>query len=654
MSGARIEYEQDHKSAIEPVIQTHPDNIAVEVEAWATKMEDVFAGWDQWINEYTSSNYRGDMNYKSEVPENPAFEWFATMKAQFISGQPQYTLRPMRADLAKNLKSASIAHSLNRLARDQNWKRGLEKLMVDWGFRRASWRLNIRSEPHLDRGPLDTPVMRPYWTRVPPKRLIYDARALEWEETLMRGDEQVVSKSALQRYVKRMPPSEGWLPEVIDGLAVGAGMERILSQKELQSGNRDDLVVRMIWFPDEQLDEDMGPEQGFFGTVRWYAESERNQGRKHCGNLVEIRKPQPWFGPRTGPYGMQGQHYVPDQVEPLSMLIALRHVAKSFGVRSKTMEDAMSQYRRFAVAGGAAGRRDIVRNIKNAKHNSVLGIPGFDGKNIKEVTTGGIDAAMSAAYQFDAERVERIMGLSNAQRGQTKAGVTATAEIQAAGGANARAAGTRDNFYDMVREIGYGIAWMMDANENFYMTLPPAIAEQTGVSIGAIRGGRKDGESFDDYELNVEPLSMKYRSEEEKQAVAQMELELFSKLAPLVPQTIWWDSEQTLRQIGEAYGIVDLPERLNWPLAEQIAGAMLGVQFAPGTAFQSSPPKPQPFNAADQPKTVETTATVQKPAFGQPALSAAARPGQPMVSGRQSGAKASGAVKSATAKAGAK
>lgn len=642
----RKRYEEGAQSAVMPTIPTHPDNVAQEIEAWGRRSEKIFSGWDQQIAEYASSNYDADINYKNEYPENPAFEWIDTMRSQFLSGTPQCRLRAMSDDVAHNLKSAAIKHSINRLARDQRWRRLYSKLFVDWALRRASWRYNMRPEPHADRGPLDGPVMRPYPSRVPPKSLVYDARALDWDEALFRGDRLVVSKSALERVARE---GGGWDLDAIESLSVGAGLEKIYTPEQLSYGNRDDVVIYRIWFPDEQLDEDVGPEQGFFGTERVYAECERNGGRSHCGNLREIRAPQAWFGPRNGPVGMAGQHYVPDNLEPLSLLTAMRHVAKSMGIRSKTIEVAMATYKRILIE--STGTRNLGQLIKTTNHNGVVKAKGFDGKNVAEFVIGGVDAPMLQAYQFDSDRLDRLSGLSSAYRGQTKSGVTATAESIAAGGISARAAGMRDSFYEIPMEMFYAMGYLVDGTEGFWMKLPPEFAQETGVDVASIRGGRQEGESFDDYEVSVEPLSMQYRTEDELRVIAEKELEMMTVGAPLMPQIPWVDWRKTWESLGEAYGIVDLPERFNYDMAEQIAGLMLGTQMMPGTAFQPSSPQPGPFNGKDRPRDAAAPTGQPTRSFGQPVTSSpgaqAARPGARPAppSGRSSGARAGAAAR---------
>lgn len=649
----RLEYDTDHDSAIPPTIQAHPDNVSMQIEMHFVKMEDVFAGYDTQVGRYHSANYKANQNYKEDpYPENPLYRLISTNRAQFLAGIPQCRLRTLSPDRAKELKASAIKHSANRLAREQRMDRLLEKLLVDWHFRRASVRYMSRPDPTADRGPLDGPAMRPIDWRVPPPDLIYDPCAREWEDTGLRGDRVIVSKRGVIRQGKANP-NDGWLVDVLEGLVVGAGLDKMKLDRDIRSGNRDDLVIYRLWFPDEQIDEDMGPDEGFHGTERVYAEAEttKTNGRTHCGNLVEIKRPQPYFGPRTGPIGMFGQMYVPDQVEPLSVSTASEHVVKSHGIRSKTNEIAMSDYANLLICGGATGRgNNLARQIKNGQHRGVLSAPGYDGKNVKNFIKGGLDAAMMAAYEFESNRLDEILGLTSTQSGRTKPGVTATAEIQAAGGTGARQNGMLNSFVQIPREMFYHKCWQIDGNENFYMKLPPEVEMETGVPIAAIRGGRASGESFDDYEISIEVRSMKYRSEEELAMIAEKQLEIMASLGPLIPQTPWIDWESVLGDLGDALGLPRLAQSVNYPMAEQVAGMLLMTQLQPGSGFQGSEPRPGPFNAADKQgemRTMDTTA--QTKPFGAPMLAQGsagkASPGKPAASGRSLGAKAGSRVK---------
>jgi len=652
----RREYDTDHLSVVPPTVQAHPDNIAIQIDLHFKNMEDVFAGYPQQLARYHSSNYKANQDYKDEFPENPLYRLMATTRSQFLAGTPQAWLRTLNPDPAKTVKAAAIKHSGNRLAREQKMGRVLEKLLVDWNFRRASVRYMVRPDPTADRGPLDGPAMRPITMRIPPPDLIYDPCAREWEETGIRGDRVRGSKSKIIAHAKRNP-QEGWDIEALEGLAVGAGIEKMERWgdlgKQVSEGNRDDVVLYRIWFPDEMIDEDFTPEAGFHGVERVYAECERvkSGGRTHCGNLVEVKAAQSTFGPRTGPVGMFGQMYVPDQVEPLSISVASEHVVKSHGMRAKTLEIQMAEYARIIIEG--TGTRNMAQLIKDARYGGVVKAKGYTGKEIKEFVKGGVDAATMAAYQFESDRLDQMLGLTAAQSGQTKAGVTATAEIQAAGGTGARMAGMLNSFVQIPQEMFFNMFWQIDGNENIYMKLPPEVEAETGVAVGAIRGGRSEGEAFEDYEMGIEVRSMKYRSDEEQMLVAERQFEIMTTLGPMMPQTPWVDWEAGLEELGEAIGTPNLARMFNYEMAEQVAGMLLMTQIPQGAGFQGSQPKPGPFNASDKSgaaggqRTMDTTAQTRP--FGQQAMAktsaSGANPSKGAASGASSGAKAGARAK---------
>lgn len=615
---------------------TSCENMVDELAASKRQVESRLFARQKMIERYHGPFYEEGVGSEIKEPENPAFEWIATVGAQIVAGDPQVIVRPTRADRPDvEMRAEALGAAINRLARNGDHKRRWRKLFVDWCFGPAITCVWRTPYPYSDRGPLDGPVHRPDMRRVSPPLQRYDPRATDWEETRWRGHGTLTSKSVCLEAAKT---SKGWRREAIAALQTEEGLKDRVPKDGQGLKGRDDFWLWTVWFPEEQLADEYTPEAGFFGTWRFYAETSKSSswGEKAGCGLVEIRDPIPQFGPRQGPYYMSGMHYVPDNVHPLSIMVAIENIAQALRLQSTAMDSAMQQFKRFFVYGGK--NASIARMLKNAKHGAALNLPGFEASKAGEYTIGGPDAAMAQMYEFRIQQMDRRSGLTDSMKGQVQSGVTATAEAGAQAGANARLAGNRDEFYSFGRDNYQAQAEMIDGDDQFFMPLPPELAAKTGRDVVGLRGGRKEGESFEDYELAIEPFSMMHRTEQERMMAAERELAIFQTILPLMeqPMGVAVDWQGLLKDQADAMGNNLLPKRLNKVIAQQIGMLMLQGALQAQDTMNEGQAKPQAKAAKDT-------------AGGRAALAQPAKPApRQSTPGAKSGAKApktSGAIR---------
>lgn len=567
-----------------------------ELEASRRQMEGRLKARSEMIQRYHGPYYdKCEMPAQNE-PENPAFEYIATLSAQIVAGTPRCNIKTQRADRPLSaMKARALMHATNRVSRERNDRAKLRKFFVDWCFGPAIAFTVRRPMPWLDPGPIDGPVMRPDVRRVSPKLWRHDARATEWEDTRWRGHGSLTSRSQLLKLAQTEP---GWRIREIESLQTEESLKDYVPSEGVGLSGRDDFMLWQVWFPEEQLDEAYTAQDGFYGTVHYYAQTRRAPGDDSKSPLVEIRDPQPFFGCRGGPYSMSGQMYVPDHVHPLSVMTAIENVAKSLRLQSSVIEQAMRDFSRVLIAGGAAPK-NLGHLIKNAKHGGVLHVKGYQRGMVDEFTKGGLDAAMVEMYGLLLDQLDRRMGLSSTQRGVAQSNVTATADTLASQGTSARVAAQRDEFYAFVNDIFAKTAEIIDQDDQFWMPPPPELAGQ----MPPIVGGREPGETFDDYELSIEALSMRFRTEAEMAAAAESELTLFERIAPQMVQAPFIDWPSVVLDISDATGQSQLPARINTELAAAIASMMLMGALNPAQAYQPGTVREEPSMGGDRPGT---------------------------------------------------
>lgn len=571
------------------MLDTSPKAFWEELEASRRQTEKRSQARKDMIHRYTGPFYDQEEKPASSEPENPAFEWLSTMASQIVAGEPACSIKTQRADRPMSAaKARALQHATNRSAREQKMRTKAMKFFVDGCFGAGIAHITRKPVPWLDRGPLDGPIHRPAVGRVRYELWRCDSRATDWEDTRWRGHGAITSKKAL---LARAKIEDGWRVKEINALKEETGLTGFMPKEGEGLNSRDDVKVWCVWIPEEQLDPDFSYEAGFWGTVHYYAES-GNGGES--SPLVEIRDPQPYYGCREGPYHMYGQMYVPDRLHPLAIMVAIEQTAKTMGLVSRVIESAMKTYKRFVMEG--SGQKNLGMLLKNVQHGGVLKVKGFQKGMAEEYTTGGIDNNMVAMYQFLTEQMDKRSGLTQTAKGNTRSGTTATAETYAAMGGNARVALTRDGFYAFMGDVFAAQAAMIDQDDEFWMPPPPGMENEAPEGIF---GGREPGETFEDYELSIQPLSMRYRSEEERAAAADYEIQLFERIAPLAVSAPYVDIPGILLDVADARGESQLPSRFDKQLAGMIAAMMLQNEMVAQAAYQPGQVSDGPAMAGD-------------------------------------------------------
>lgn len=615
-----------------------------ELEAARRQSESRLFQWEQMRGRYHGPFWDKSAKHGSSEPENPAYEIIATMKAQFLAGDPMTTAKAMRVDRPETrLKAIALRHTINRLSRDADHKTFFSNQFVDWCLAYDVVGLQRTPAPYSDRGPVDGPLMRPRFFRISPLRFLSDPRALEQNEERWRGYWMTASLKKIQEQARK---EKGWHADALAKLQPESGSFMDSLPKEGRDVKRDDVKIYVVWIPEEQVGK-FGPDKGFWGSIRMYAETSKDKGP-----VALIYGPQGYYGSRRGPFFKSGQEHVPDSTHPLSVMQSIESIAQEARLQSTVVSRAMQNYARFYIDGGPAGSAG---KLKNAAHNSVVSIPGWDKSRGAMFTKGGVDSEMLASYQFILERLDRRAGLSSTARGQAQSGTTATAEAIAQGGSAARMEGLRDTWYAHIRECQRALGEILCMDEQFWMPLAPeAVQEmvQAGVPQNMIpqyvQGGYEQGESFEDYEIDIEPLSMRFQSQEEREASAEREMLMWTSLAAVVaqPSAAAFNWKAIIGDIGDAWNKPELPERFNAPMAEQIAGVMLmgAIQQGQGAFESGSQPDAQP-QTTPKPRTIDVSAISAQPAKPQQAGAGTPKPqGKP---GASSGARAGGRAKSA-------
>lgn len=572
-----------------------------ELECSRVKLDRMFSELDTMIQRYHGWYFDPGSKARREV-DNPAFEILSTMQSQICSGDPAFVVEPQRADDPFIIQRAiGLQFAGNRLVRNIRLKRTLQRALVHFFFRRAVILTERQVQLYADRGPLNGPPYRPNARLLGMRDFRYDPRATDRTERRWSAHRAVVSRDTLLDRIKRDPEEKGWYTDLIRDLEVEANLNDVIS-KDGESLKRDDFVLWSVWVPDEQIDDEHTPEEGFWGSWHFYAQTGsgrmgRGGKRARKAPLLEIRDPQPAYTSRTGPYTIIGQFEVPDEAEPLSLMLATEGIAREMSSTTKVALQLIRSYKRVTVYGG--GDPALARKIATTPHGGYFHSPGFDPSKAQNYQTGGLDAATLQAYQWLVEQFWKRTGITEAMLGQSSTGATATADTLAAGGASARIALYRDAFHDGVAEIGQSIFELIDGDDRFYMRVPPEFQQQTGFALTQIQGGRDEGQSFEDYDIKLMPVWMRHRSEEEVAMAAEAEWSYWERFAALAPTAPYLNLKDIVRDRALQTERPTLDARVNYEMLAQVQGLALQGQIQTQQAGQTNTPSSTPISARD-------------------------------------------------------
>lgn len=544
----------------------------------------------------------------SYAPENTYFEYLSAMVPRLVFKNPRVRVNSRRVGPQQDVADA-VRHGLNRIVRDQHLDVILRDLAVDMLF---SWGVAIVKEKPREGVVLaeDDPIYpaNPTWPvveRVPQHKFFFDSEAYDMESARFRGHEWREDKDDLIQRAKDNP-DEGWNLEEIEELATDSEEKDQYHHGERHGSHdgaktaREQVHCYDVWFPEIELDDSPGKNKGFYGTIYTIAVRSANT----TGGLIYdqygdkvpltakmagfIRKPRPFYGPRTGPYTIFGCYYVPDSVYPLSPLVAAEGQIMDLNEQVTAATRAMRRYKKMIVVPSASAAKKIV----DSPDAYVVQAPFEMGKmQVDEVEIGGHADRQLEHMQITKERVDRVLGMDETMRGNVRGGATATEHTLANESAMARMSEIKESFTKAAVNLLESMAHYMYYSDTVVFPMGDEVLEaydiksEEGQSIQPwYRGGDTEagsGYTFYDLELEIEPYSMERTSEGlvQQRAIQRHELVTGSlEYMERFPDFPW---KQHFKDMGDSLNQPNMdaliPEEMLTRLSEQLS-MMMQVQ----------------------------------------------------------------------------
>lgn len=527
-------------------------------------------------------------------PENPIFEIVSLYMPQLAFQVPYVSLGGLQSPYVED-EIPALKHGINRWVRDVKFTRFAEKMAIDTLFSHGVSICSVAPRPgyYEEEDP-------PYWpqlNRLPLNMVGWDSLAKSWEDRQFTfhmvsvNHEKLIERARLDR---KLPEDqrEGWILSAVEAMTPGIG-----TQEVYEGGNpgraRKEVVYYEIYVPGERINDENTPERGYHGAVYTYAYDSASKAQ-------QIREPRDWWGVRAGPYTLWGIYTVPDSSMPLSPVIATIQQQKDLGSVLRANNTATKNWKRIILADD----ENLVQDIKDGKHDHVFHHPNLMEKTVQVHEYGGVSDQSLAQEMRLRDALERVLGISDAMRGNVTGDATATENQIAASGAASRQGFIVKKFYEAAEMALEGPLWFLRNDDTIKFPLGQEAAEETSTPNPVFLGGQEDDRvrDLDDLEVSIEIGSMGRTTQGQREQRALSYLNTVALLGNL-GQLGFVDIDGLAKDIASDMGFARLPERVSGETAQAIVALQLQQQELP-------PNKSEP---AQQPRLSKTIAASRPP-----------------------------------------
>lgn len=579
------------------MIDIRAGNLWGEVQK-SIEQRDSFLGESYWeaIKRFFGPAYNS-RNVPSQVDfENHAFTWISIFLPILASGNPRVRGKSMRqGSAAAFAKATELAQ--NRNFELEDIKRTIEQLATDWAFKYCVSITSPMPLPGISER--EDPRYRPTSVRLSLEDYVWDMMAKQHAACRFQAHRIIRDKEDLLREAEERP-ERGWNEAQISKLQADKTNDnnRKRHQTDLRRG---EVEYWEVWVPEfsmeaaiDELGEEFVPttEAGYNGTIVTIAQDASD----------ELRPPRPFWGPREGPYTYSGYLYVPDEVVPVSPLVGTSAQAEIYNAVLSSAIESIKDYKKGIAVKSDSGNLSQV--IAGFVHDGIMTIDAMDKlqENMQQIEVNGVTPQVMAQLDMLRVLLERASGITENQLGIPSGASTAT-EASIAQMSTAKRMGymTEKFIQTVVKPIARKESWYLTMDPRSRTSLGDLAAglfvdPRTGIPIEmpVLVGGPESGSFLEDYDVDIEPISMRYTSEMlEAEKAASWEAFLFTA-APMMPQLPHVDWGLVFSKKAEQLGDPSLARAVDVQKAMLMGQLMMGAQlgaFGQPLTPTSTPPQ---------------------------------------------------------------
>jgi len=591
------------------MLKTTPDNLLRLIESAQRAQEERLVGVDDAISRYKGPDRAGTQNI-NDAPENVEFEYISYMMPSQVFDRPRVSAESTL--LSKQDDAMAIQVGMNRWIRDTKFREPCLQACLDTQFAWACMVTSNVPSPELGEVYFEGRggsagrrgvAYRPYTKRIPFRDAFRDPQStspydMRFAGHVMRADKDDLIQNAEDN------PEDGWNLEELRGIATDTDLQKFSNAPKRSDPTRDEVTYYQIWVADAHIDWDAeknpppkNERKLYHGKLFYIATAMTTDGGRE---QKWIRNPQPFYGPRYGPYEFIGTHIVPDDPFFMATTQPMRSTIKVYNDLVSVANRADKNYKRIIIVNDLTD--DLATLVRDSKHDHVFAVPGYERGTADSMELGGSTQQMDRGIARLKDRVDRGLGMSDAQRGAATGGASATENAIAAESSSARMGYAKKQFTEGVQRVLTTVAWYLwhDDEVSFPISLEEFLATggnpqdlmgmgadgQVQVTQPRYFGGtddkEKDGDSFDGLELEIQPFSMERMSEAKAGQNALTITNMVASIGPLVPQLPWVRWDYVMRKLAKDTGIPELTKIFDLEVAGEMAQSEALAKYSAG------------------------------------------------------------------------
>ncbi|MHA7813252.1 MAG: hypothetical protein ACX94C_07680 [Phycisphaerales bacterium] len=556
------------------MLSTDPKKLYQEIKLACSRRDECLTTYEDQVKHLFGSAYKGDAAGVDPSAVNYAASWFAVMLPQLVHQNPKVMTRTRKSIGGNQTEIEQAAESeeafLNVWVKQQKLNKRLRRGAIEYGFKWCFGMVTRRKHPGDPSMDTETERYLPEFVRIPITRMILDPYCEDFGDARFVGHTWYCDKDDLIKTAENADEDEGWILGEVKGLQPTNGPS-IPSQYDDRSevaSEREEVHLVDIWIPEAMPEAEVGPEDGFHGTILTLGWDGNEKSYTH------IRKPRPYYGPPTGPYALGGYLEVPMSPFPLGPLTITKGHEDLLRRMVSHANQSCADYRKvYFIPAGTSVEKAAKKAISS--HDVVIPVAGMaaDAKPL-EVEIGGITDQQIRNIAFTRSELERLGGLDGPGMGEANEDTTATSDAIAAQSRQTINGHIKDRFQDFVRDILEKAAWFGFADEDVKLELTDDLEGYEGEERIFFEGGpgNLDLSAFDSFTIDIEPMSMERTNEALHQRRVLQVMQLLMQIAPAIRQMPEVDWESVLSMLGDALNMPNLNQMVDIDAAKQMMG----------------------------------------------------------------------------------
>ncbi len=512
-----------------------------EIEAAMRETDEHVEPSDAILRRLTGRWYKKSHETDPADPENFGYSFVSNILPQLGMDDPEVRVKPDRV-IGHRIIGEAMKDGINSVVKDIGWVKRHRAVYMDFLRIRGVTLHYLDEETRFSRG-----AVTPQVKRINPSHVFLDTMEDDLEQVAFIGH---------------------WYYADQDDLLNDPRIDDAMKAKIVPSAQNDNVNLQAY---DKEGDTKVYRKRVVMYSV-WMRATNTLRWLCDCDKTRDIFPQQKYYGPPSGPYQFYDAYPVPNEVWPLSPLIAVEDQSRDLNIHAAAMGRAAA--RRKSIGLVESSNPDLGQKLVNAKDGEILAVKGITGQHVM-IEVGGASIEQYQYTEYIRNRLDRVSGLTATVQGMVGKADTAT-EAEIAAQAHSGRVGYLKK---QIKEASEGsldkVGWFLFNTEGIVIAVSRRDNMTGQMTEGLFFGGpmpTDQGATWSDFGIVVE-LNTLQRQAQTKRDMFEY-YQICAGIFPVMPQMPWVRWMNVLRDLGAPYGMEDKAD--DWVIPE-----MLGMVSQP-------------------------------------------------------------------------